>query len=293
MDHYFSRSGSCGKQALTMCMGLGCNAAGVVGCRIIDSPRERLLAILTNSLVPCNGRFPLIITLLTLFFGGGGNLWRQAGLLTLVVVFSVAMTLGSTWVLSRTVLRGEPSAFAMELPPYRRPQVGKVILRSILDRTVFVLGRALAVACPAGMLLWVLANVPMGGGTLLSGCAAFLEPLGRAMGLDGYVLLAFLLGFPANEIVLPIALMGYTAGSSLTGMDSGSLGAILVSNGWTWQRAGSRLLVTLLHWPCSTTLLTIRKETGSRKWTALAAALPTALGILLCCLFTMLCGKAV
>ena len=293
LDRPFCCCRGCGKQALTMCMGLGCNAAGVVGCRIIDSPRERLLAILTNSLVPCNGRFPLIITLLTLFFGAGGNLWRQAGLLTLVVVFSVAMTLGSTWVLSRTVLRGEPSAFAMELPPYRRPQVGKVILRSILDRTVFVLGRALAVACPAGMLLWVLANVPMGGGTLLSGCAAFLEPLGRAMGLDGYVLLAFLLGFPANEIVLPIALMGYTAGSSLTGMDSGSLGAILVSNGWTWQRAGSMLLFTLLHWPCSTTLLTIRKETGSRKWTALAAALPTALGILLCCVFTALCGKVV
>ena len=290
LDRPFCCCRGCGKQALTMCMGLGCNAAGVVGCRIIDSPRERLLAILTNNLVPCNGRFPLIITLLTLFFGARGSLWRQAGLLTLVVVFSVAMTLGSTWILSRTVLRGTPSAFAMELPPYRRPQVGKVILRSVLDRTVFVLGRALAVACPAGMLLWLLANVRLGGGTLLSGCAAFLEPLGRAMGLDGVILLAFLLGFPANEIVLPIVLMGYTAGRSLTGVDGGSLGTVLLSNGWTWQRAGSMLLFTLLHWPCSTTLLTIRRETGSRKWTALAAALPTALGILLCCLFTVLCN---
>ena len=279
LDRPFCCCRGCGKQALTMCMGLGCNAAGVVGCRIIDSPRERLLAILTNNLVPCNGRFPLIITLLTLFFGARGSLWRQAGLLTLVVVFSVAMTLGSTWILSRTVLRGTPSAFAMELPPYRRPQVGKVILRSVLDRTVFVLGRALAVACPAGMLLWLLANVRLGGGTLLSGCAAFLEPLGRAMGLDGVILLAFLLGFPANEIVLPIVLMGYTAGRSLTGVDGGSLGTVLLSNGFT-----------LLHWPCSTTLLTIRRETGSRKWTALAAALPTALGILLCCLFTVLCN---
>lgn len=290
MDHYFSRSGSCGKQALTMCMGLGCNAAGVVGCRIIDSPRERLLAILTNALVPCNGRFPLIITLLTLSFGAGGSLWRQAGLLTLVVVFSVAVTLGATWVLSRTVLRGETSAFALELPPYRRPQVGKVILRSVLDRTVYVLGRALAVACPAGCLLWVLANVRLGGTTLLASCAAFLAPLGRAMGLDGMLLLAFLLGFPANEIVLPIALMGYTAGGSLAGIDGGSVGGILLANGWTWQRAGSMLLFTLLHWPCSTTLLTIRKETGSRKWTALAALLPTALGLLLCCLFTALCA---
>ena len=290
LDRPFCCCRGCGKQALTMCMGLGCNAAGVVGCRIIDSPRERLLAILTNALVPCNGRFPLIITLLTLSFGAGGSLWRQAGLLTLVVVFSVAVTLGATWALSRTVLRGEVSAFALELPPYRRPQVGKVILRSVLDRTVYVLGRALAVACPAGCLLWVLANVRLGGTTLLASCAAFLAPLGRAMGLDGMLLLAFLLGFPANEIVLPIALMGYTAGGSLAGIDGGSVGGILLANGWTWQRAGSMLLFTLLHWPCSTTLLTIRKETGSRKWTALAALLPTALGLLLCCLFTALCA---
>ena len=288
LDRPFCCCRGCGKQALTMCMGLGCNAAGVVGCRIIDSPRERLLAMLTNSMVPCNGRFPLIITLLAAFFGN--RVWQQAGLLTLVVVFAVAVTLAATWGLSHTVLRGEPSAFALELPPYRKPQVGAVIVRSVLDRTLFVLGRALAVACPAGMLLWVLANVRAGEGTLLSSAAALLEPLGRAMGLDGMLLLAFILGFPANEIVLPIAIMGYRAQGSLTAVDSGSLLTVLQSNGWTWQRAVSMLLFTLLHWPCSTTLLTIRRETGSRKWTALALLLPTVLGIALCCLFTAVFG---
>ena len=247
LDRPFCCCRGCGKQALTMCMGLGCNAAGVVGCRIIDSPRERLLAMLTNSMVPCNGRFPLIITLLAAFFGN--RVWQQAGLLTLVVVFAVAVTLAATWGLSHTVLRGEPSAFALELPPYRKPQVGAVIVRSVLDRTLFVLGRALAVACPAGMLLWVLANVRAGEGTLLSSAAALLEPLGRAMGLDGMLLLAFILGFPANEIVLPIAIMGYRAQGSLTAVDSGSLLTVLQSNGWTWQRAVSMLLFTLLHHP--------------------------------------------
>ena len=288
LDRPFCCCRGCGKQALTMCMGLGCNAAGVVGCRIIDSPRERLLAILTNSMVPCNGRFPLMITLLAVFFGG--QAWQQAGLLTLVIVFAVAVTLAATWGLSHTVLRGEPSAFALELPPYRKPQVGAVIIRSVLDRTLFVLGRALAVACPAGIVLWLLANIQMRNGTVLSAAAALLEPLGRAMGLDGTVLLAFILGFPANEIVLPIAIMGYRAQESLTAVDSGSLLTILQSNGWTWQRAVSMLLFTLLHWPCSTTLLTIRRETGSRKWTALAFLLPTALGVILCCLFTAVFG---
>ena len=288
LDRPFCCCRGCGKQALTMCMGLGCNAAGVVGCRIIDSPRERLLAILTNSMVPCNGRFPLIVTLLAAFFGRGQ--WQQAGLLTLVVVFAVGMTMAATWGLSHTVLRGEPSAFALELPPYRKPQVGAVIVRSVLDRTLFVLGRALAVACPAGMLLWLLANVPAGEGTLLGAAAALLEPLGRAMGLDGMLLLAFVLGFPANEIVLPIAIMGYRAQGSLSAVDSAGLLAVLQANGWTWKRAVCMLLFTLLHWPCSTTVLTIRRETGSRKWTVLAFLLPTVLGISLCCLFTAIFG---
>ena len=200
-----------------------------------------------------------------------------------MVVFAVAVTLAATWGLSHTVLRGEPSAFALELPPYRKPQVGAVIVRSVLDRTLFVLGRALAVACPAGMLLWVLANVRAGEGTLLSSAAALLEPLGRAMGLDGMLLLAFILGFPANEIVLPIAVMIYSMGGSLTELgELSALRPLLAENGWTAVTALCVMLFSLCHWPCSTTLLTIKKETGSAKWTALAALLPTALGALLC-----------
>ncbi len=288
LDRPFQACRGCGKQALSMCMGLGCNAAGVVGCRIIDSPRERLLAILTNSFMPCNGRFPLIITLLTLFFAGSMGPLAQAVLLTGVIVLSVAVTLGTTWLLSRTLLRGQVSAFALEMPPYRPPQVGSVILRSVLDRTLFVLGRALVVACPAGMLLWGLANLSLGGQTLLQSAAGLLDPMGRLLGLDGVVLLAFLLGFPANEIVLPIALMGYLSRQALTGVDTGALLPILLAQGWTWRKAACMLLFTLFHWPCSTTLLTVRKETGSTKWAVLAFLLPTAIGTALCCLVNLL-----
>ena len=217
LDKPFHRCKACGKQALTMCMGFGCNAAGVVGCRIIDSPRERLLAILTNSLVPCNGRFPLLITLVTLFFAGGSSL-LQAAIMTAAVAAAVGATLGVTALLSATVLRGQSSAFALELPSYRVPQVGKVLVRSALDRTLFVLGRAAAVAAPAGMVLWILANCRTGGGTLLTCLARALEPMGTFLGLDGVLLLAFLLGLPANEIVLPIALMAYLSQSSLQGL---------------------------------------------------------------------------
>ena len=282
LDRPFALCHGCGKQALSMCMGLGCNAAGVVGCRIIDSPRERLLAILTNSLMPCNGRFPLIITLLTLFFSHTLGSFSLALLLTGAILFAVVMTFAVTWLLSRTVLRGEPSAFALELPPYRMPQVGSVLLRSLLDRTVFVLGRALAVACPTGMLLWCLANCSVGGGNLLQWLSAALNPLGHALGLDGVLLLSFLLGFPANEIVLPIALMTYQAQGALTPLDLGSLLPILLSQGWTARRAVCMLLFTLFHWPCSTTLLTVRKETGSPLWTTLAFLVPTAVGAALC-----------
>ena len=282
LDRPFALCHGCGKQALSMCMGLGCNAAGVVGCRIIDSPRERLLAILTNSLIPCNGRFPLIITLLTLFFSHTLGSFSLALLLTGAILFAVVMTFAVTWLLSRTVLRGEPSAFALELPPYRMPQVGSVLLRSLLDRTVFVLGRALAVACPTGMLLWCLANCPIGNGNLLQWLSAALNPLGHALGLDGVLLLSFLLGFPANEIVLPIALMTYQAQGALTPLDLGSLLPILLSQGWTARRAVCMLLFTLFHWPCSTTLLTVRKETGSPLWTTLAFLVPTAVGAALC-----------
>ena len=290
LDRPFHCCKACGKQALTMCMGFGCNAAGVVGCRIIDSPRERLLAILTNSLVPCNGRFPLLITLVTLFFAGGSSP-AQAAAMTAVVALAVGATFAMTALLSGTLLRGKPSAFALELPSYRMPQVGKVLVRSVLDRTLFVLGRAAAVAAPAGMLLWLLANCPAGEGTLLSYLARALDPIGTWLGLDGVLLLAFLLGLPANEIVLPIALMAYLSQGSLQGLgDLAALKAVLLANGWDLRKALCMLLFTLFHWPCSTTLLTIYKETRSRRWTALAALLPTALGVLLCRVVTVVLG---
>ena len=289
LDRPFQACRACGKQALTMCMGLGCNAAGVVGCRIIDSERERLLAVLTNSLMPCNGRFPALIALMTMFFSLSGSTLTAALLLTAALVLCVGLTFGATWLLSATVLRGRPSAFALELPPYRAPQVGQVIVRSVFDRTLFVLGRAAAVAAPAGMALWALANVHTGGVSLLTRCAAALDPLGRVMGMDGVLLLAFVLGFPANEIVLPIAVMGYLAQGSLSdALGLAQMHALLTANGWTWTTAVSAVLFFLLHWPCSTTLWTIRRETGSAKWTLLAALLPTALGMALCTAFTAL-----
>ena len=286
LDRPFCRCRACGKQALTMCMGFGCNAAGVVGCRIIDSPRERLLAILTNSLVPCNGRFPTLITLLTLFFvssADGGLL--PALLLTGVILLGVLATFGMTRLLSATLLKGAPSSFTLELPPYRRPQVGQVILRSVLDRTLFVLGRAAAVAAPAGLLIWLCANVTVGDVSLLQHGADALDPLGRLMGLDGVILIAFILGFPANEIVVPIMLMAYMATGTLTDLsDPALLGQVLTANGWTPLTALCTVLFSLFHWPCSTTLLTVRKETGGWKWVLLAAALPTALGVCVCML---------
>ncbi|MGM9671270.1 MAG: ferrous iron transport protein B [Oscillospiraceae bacterium] len=290
LDKPFQRCCACGKQALTMCMGFGCNAAGVVGCRIIDSERERLLAILTNCFVPCNGRFPTLIALLTMFFvgaagGAAASLW-SALLLTGVILLGVLVTFGVTKLLSQTVLTGLPSSFTLELPPYRRPQVGSVIVRSILDRTLFVLGRAAAVAAPAGLIIWLLANVTAGEMSLLDHCAAFLDPFARLMGLDGVILLAFILGFPANEIVIPLIIMTYLSQGSLLELGSlAELRALFVEHGWTWITAGSAMLFTLLHWPCSTTVLTIRKETGSWKWTALAVAIPTALGVCACMAF--------
>jgi len=291
LDRPFHRCHACGKQALTMCMGFGCNAAGVVGCRIIDSPRERLLAILTNSFVPCNGRFPTLITLLTLFAVGAtggvvGSLWA-AVLLTGVILLGVVATLLVTRLLAVTVLKGTPSSFTLELPPYRRPQIGRVLVRSVLDRALFVLGRAAAVAAPAGLLIWLLANVTVGDASLLTHCAAALDPFARWLGLDGTILLAFILGFPANEIVIPLILMTYMAQGTLQPVgDLTALRQVLVDNGWTGLTAACTILFSLFHWPCSTTLLTIRKETGSWTWTALAAALPTVLGMGLCFLLT-------
>lgn len=287
LDRPFRKCHACGKQALSMCMGFGCNAAGVVGCRIIDSPRERLLAILTNVFVPCNGRFPMLIAVITMFFVGSLSgvfaSLTSALLLTLVIVFGILVTFGVTRLLSATLLRGVPSSFTLELPPYRKPQIGRVLVRSFLDRTLYVLGRAAAVAAPAGALLFLLANITVGGENILTHIAAFLDPFGRLIGLDGVILLAFLLGFPANEIVIPIAMMIYLSQGTLTDYESlSALGALFTQNGWTYRTAVSFLLFSLCHFPCSTTLLTIKKETGSIGYTALAAALPTAVGIILC-----------
>ena len=287
MDRFFRASGGSGRQSLTMCMGFGCNACGVTGCRIIDSPRERLVAILTNAFVPCNGRFPTLIALISLFFLGGtlglGRSLLATALFLACILFAVAMTLLSSRLLTATVLRGQLSAFSLELPPYRMPRVGQVLVRSLLDRTLFVLGRAVTVAAPAGLLIWILGSVSVGGVTLLTALAAALDGPGRLMGLDGMVLLAFLLGFPANEIVLPVLLMGYLQTGTLTAYGSlAELSAVLTANGWTAQTAVCMLVLCLLHFPCGTTCLTILHETGSARWTALAAALPTAMGAALC-----------
>ncbi len=287
MDHAFQKCRTCGKQCLTMCMSLGCNACGVTGCRIIDSPRERLIAILTSSLVPCNGKFPTLIALITLFFVGGrtGLLasLEGAALLLATLVLGVAGTLACSRLLSATVLKGMPSSFALELPPFRKPRVGQVIVRSMLDRTLFVLGRAVSVAAPAGAVIWLTANVTVGDASLLTHCTGFLDPFARLFGLDGVILMAFILGWPANEIVLPVMLMAYLATGSLVEFDDlTALGQLLTQHGWTWLTACCTMLFSLFHWPCSTTCLTIYKETGSVKWTALSVALPTALGLGLC-----------
>jgi len=328
MDGAFRRCSACGKQCLTMAMGLGCNAAGVVGCRIIDSPRERLIAILTNSLVPCNGRFPLLLTMISLsvmsvsstaasgaaiaaaasdvspaassraaiaaapgiFSGAAGEVLVGAAMsvfpalaLTALILSGVFMTLGASWLLSHTLLKGVPSSFTLELPPYRRPQVKKVIVRSIFDRTLFVLGRAVAVAAPAGLIIWVMANITVGGTSLLLRFSGFLDPLGALMGLDGIILMAFILGFPANEIVLPIILMAYMQTGVLAPMeDETAILSLLSAHGWTIKTIVCMAVFSLFHWPCSTTCLTIKKETGSLKWTAVSFLLPTCIGILLC-----------
>lgn len=293
LDNFFKKSCACGKQALTMCMGFGCNAAGIIGCRIIDSPRERLIAIITNNFVPCNGRFPTLIAIITMFFAGTfvgpSQSIISSLILTCVILLGVFMTLMISKILSKTILKGVPSSFTLELPPYRKPQVGKIIIRSILDRTLFVLGRAVVVAAPAGLVLWIMANITIGNFSLLAHCANFLNPFANLIGLDGYILMAFILGFPANEIVIPIIIMSYTATGSLLEFDSLiQLRQLLISNGWTWLTALNVMLFSLMHWPCSTTCLTIKKETQSFKWTAISFAIPTITGIIICFTITTL-----
>lgn len=288
LDHVFCKARTCGKQVLTLCMGLGCNAAGVVGCRIIDSERDRMIAILTNTMVPCNGRFPAIISLITLFIVGTTQSSAKTFLLaaislTCVVIVGVFMTLVASWLLSKTILKGMPSAFFLELPPYRRPQVGKIIVRSLRDRTMFVLLRAVCVAAPAGLLIWCIGNIQVGSDTLLTIFAGALDPFARWIGLDGMILLAFILGFPANEIVIPLVLMGYLSSGTLVEINQLSdLAVLLAQNGWTSVTAVCFILFSLFHWPCSTTCLTIRKETGSTKWMLIGMILPTLFGVTLC-----------
>ena len=293
LDHFFRRAGAHGRQSLTMCMGLGCNACAVMGCRIIQSPRERLIAILTNAFIPCNGRLPTLTALIAMFFVTGSGLWdtaASAALLMGCIVLAVAMTLWASRFLAGTFLKGEPSSFSLELPPYRAPQVGQVLVRSILDRTLFVLGRAVMVAAPAGLLIWTAANVTLGGESVLVRLAGFLQPLGALMGLDGFILLAFLLGFPANEIVVPCILMGYLSAGSLTDYAGlAELHGLLTAHGWTAATAVCVLVFTMFHFPCGTTCFTIWKETKSVKWTALAVLLPTAVGIALCILIHLAC----
>ncbi len=287
LDKFFKKACACGKQALTMCMGFGCNAAGVIGCRIIDSPRERLIATITNNFVPCNGRFPTLIAIISMFFVGVVASPFQSIVSTLiltgVIVLGVVMTLQISRLLSKTILKGIPSSFTLELPPYRKPQVGKILVRSVMDRTLFVLGRAVMVAAPAGLVIWAMANLYVGDLSVLAHCANFLNPFAHAIGLDGFILMAFILGFPANEIVVPIIIMSYLATGSMTELDGvGQLKELLVSNGWTWLTAVNAMLFSLMHWPCATTCLTIKKETQSFKWTLVSFAVPTATGLVIC-----------
>lgn len=293
MDGFFKKCCCTGKQMITMCMGFGCNAAGCVGCRIINSPRERLIAIITNNFVPCNGRFPFLIAVATIFIAGTMNGIGATFISTLAVIFvillGIFLTLLISKILSKTFLKGMPSSFVLELPPYRKPQFGKVFIRSIFDRTLFVLGRAVSVAAPAGLVIWLFANIGFQDMSLLDIIANFLTPLANLMGLDGYILTAFILGIPANEIVLPIILMCYMGNGSLVNLeDTYQIGQILINNGWTMLTAINVMIFTCLHFPCATTLLTIKKETGSLKWTLLSFIIPTVCGVLICMLTTLI-----
>lgn len=292
LDHLFKKACAHGKQCLTMCMGFGCNAAGIIACRIIDSPRERLIAILTNNFVPCNGRFPTLIAISTVFLvskSASGFSLLPTLAVTALIVLGIGVTLLVSYGLSKTILKGVPSTFTLELPPYRVPQVGRVLYTSIIDRTMFVLWRAAVVAAPAGAITWILANIFIGDLSIIGHIAAFLDPFAKLIGLDGFILMAFILGLPANEIVLPILLMAYLSTGSMIEFDSiEALRKILLDHGWTYLTALNTMLFSLLHWPCGTTLFTIRKETGSLKWTALGALIPTAIAIVVCFITTII-----
>ncbi len=282
LDNTFRKCKACGKQSLTMAMGFGCNAVGVSGARIIDSPRERLIAILTNVFVPCNGRFPTIIMLLSMFSVGNSSILR-AILLTIIVMCGIIMTFIISLILSKTLLKGEPSSFVLELPPYRKPIIIKTIIRSILDRTLTILSKAIKVSILAGIVIWLLANITIDNMSLLNKLAIILNDFGLLLGLDGAILVGFILGFPANEIVFPIIMMIYMNTITLTDLPSlENLKTLLISNGWTHVTAICMIIFSLFHYPCSTTCLTIKEETKSTKWAIIAFIIPTIIGILLC-----------
>ena len=295
LDRFFRMAGAHGKQALTMSMGFGCNAAGVIACRIIESPRERLIAIITNNFVPCNGRWPTIIMLASLFvaaaFPAGLASIAAAATVVAVTLFGVLVTFLVSAFLSRTWLKGEASSFTLELPPYRRPQPLRILYTSLIDRTMYVLGRAVVMAAPAGGLIWLLGNITWGGTSLMAHGAALLGPLGRAIGLDGVILLAFIIAIPANEIIVPTIIMGYMGMGMMTDIGSAvQLKALFAANGWTLLTAVSLMLFTLLHYPCSTTTWTIWKETRSVKWTVVSNLLPLAVALAVCFTLAQVAG---
>jgi ferrous iron transport protein B len=297
LDGLFRRVGAHGKQALTMTMGFGCNAAGVVATRIIDSPRERLIAILTNNFSLCNGRWPTQILLATIFVGALAPA-RLAGAISALSVVAVtllgaAFMLAASWLLSHSLLRGEASSFSLELPPYRPPRILQTLYTSVIDRTLIVLWRAVVFAAPAGVVIWLVANVHWGEVSLAERTIGWLDPLGLLVGLNGVILLAYVVAIPANEIVIPTVLMLTVLTAGLSGVGEGagvmfqleSAGAVratLEAGGWTLLTAVNVMLFSLLHNPCSTTLYTIYKETGSLRWTAVAALLPLAMGFSVC-----------
>ncbi|WP_077368701.1 ferrous iron transport protein B [Anaerosalibacter sp. Marseille-P3206] len=293
LDNSFRKAGTNGKQSLTMCMGFGCNAAGIIACRIIDSPREKLIAMITNNFVPCNGRFPIIIAISTIFVGGLVNSKYNSIIaaisVVVVILIGILVTLLVSKFLSVTFLKGMPSSFTLELPPYRKPQLGKILIRSILDRTLFVLSRAVIVAIPAGAITWIFANININGVSLLQSCASFLDPFATLLGLDGIILMAFLLGLPANEIVLPILIMGYMSQNTMMELESiDSLKTLLLNNGWNFVTGINFMLFSLLHFPCGTTILTMKNETKGLKWPIFTIILTTSIAVLVTFIINMI-----
>ena len=293
LDGYFEKNGSSGKQALTMCMGIGCNAVGVTGARIIDSKRERLIAILTNCFIPCNGRFPTLIAIFTMFFSITNstilNTTINVLLLTLVILLSVLITFFVSKILSKTLLKGENSFFILELPPYRKPQIGKILVRSLIDRTLKILFRSIIVAAPAGIIIWLLTNITVGEINILNHLANFLNPIGIFIGLDGMILAAFLLGFPANEIVMPILLMGYMSSNVMLDVSDLEVAKeLLITNGWNIVTVLCMIIFIIFHFPCSTTLITIYKETKNTIFAILSFIIPFFIGLILCFIINLI-----